>query len=798
MNSPRETGLDQLRLLSRLSVRMASNPEPAALLQDIIDAACELIGAQYGALVVYDSTGQVQQFLTHGLTPEEQARIGQTPLGQDSAGLLRPLQSSLRSSDLTTHPAAAGFPPGHPRMQSLLAAPITYGSESFGNLYLAEKLGVEAFTQDDEERLVLFASQAAVALHNARLTRELQQRAEERLTLLNAAEEERSRLRAFVESSPVGVFVAEASSGRVTLVNREAQRIIGFGLQPGAFLDEYAHQVIRRRPDGTLYLPEDLPLQRALAEGEHVLAEEIEFEQPDGDRVLALVSATPIYGSVGEITGAISIVQDITPLQEVEKLRAEFLGLVSHELKTPLAAIKGAAATVLGSRRPFDVAESRELFEIIDEQADRLRDMVDNLLDMARIEAGALSVTPEPVGLAPIVEEVRQAFLRSGDAHELRISVPEELPLVNAQSRRIAQVLMNLLTNAAKFSPPTAPISIEAAADPMNVSISVRDQGRGIPRDKLPYLFRKFSQVHEQSGRSLEGSGLGLAICKGIVEAHGGRIWAQSPGQDQGATFTFTLPIAPEVAAATRPDPAHRFEHLGRVGRLGEKTRVLVVDDEARILRAVEHILTEAGYHAITTSDPAQVIALIEQEEPDLVLTDLRLPGISGFDLLQRIREFSGVPVIFLTASDSSENLVRALAMGADDYITKPFSSSELLARIEASLRRRVLPDTLEARAPFVLHDLTIDFARRQVTTRGRPVVLTATEYKILYELATHAGRVLTHDQILERVWGPEYVGEASLLRSFIRNLRHKLGDDARHPRYILTERQVGYRTPAP
>ena len=189
---------------------------------------------------------------------------------------------------------------------------------------------------------------------------------------------------------------------------------------------------------------------------------------------------------------------------------------------------------------------------------------------------------------------------------------------------------------------------------------------------------------------------------------------------------------------------------------------------------------------------------MIEQEEPDLVLTDLRLPGISGFDLLQRIREFSGVPVIFLTASDSSENLVRALAMGADDYITKPFSSSELLARIEASLRRRVLHDTLEARAPFVLHDLTIDFARRQVTTRGRPVVLTATEYKILYELATHAGRVLTHDQILERVWGPEYVGEASLLRSFIRNLRHKLGDDARHPRYILTERQVGYRTPAP
>jgi len=174
------------------------------------------------------------------------------------------------------------------------------------------------------------------------------------------------------------------------------------------------------------------------------------------------------------------------------------------------------------------------------------------------------------------------------------------------------------------------------------------------------------------------------------------------------------------------------------------------------------------------------------------------LPGTSGFELLERIREFSGVPVIFLTASDKEEDTVRALKAGADDYITKPFSPSELLARIGAALRRRVLPDMMEARPAFALGDLAINFPERRVTVCGQEVSLSATEYKILYELATHAGRPVTYEQILREVWGPEYSQETELVRSFIRNLRRKLGDDAQNPRFILTERQVGYRMPKP
>jgi DNA-binding response OmpR family regulator/anti-sigma regulatory factor (Ser/Thr protein kinase) len=449
-----------------------------------------------------------------------------------------------------------------------------------------------------------------------------------------------------------------------------------------------------------------------------------------------------------------------------------------------------------------DEAETREFFQIIDEQADRLRDMVDNLLDLTRIEAGSLSVTTQPASLPEIIEEARASFARNGAPQEVRLQVPEDLPRVNADRRRVSQVLVNLLSNAAKFSPSAAPIEIEIVPDPVHVTVRVRDQGRGVAEEMLPHLFKKFSQVHEDSGSRLAGSGLGLAICKGIVEAHGGRIWAESPGAGQGTTFSFTLPVAPENVAApaigTTLDTTQRAEHLGRVRRAGERTRILAVDDEARILRYLERTLEEAGYQAIATSDPAKVARLVELEEPDLLLLDLMMPGTSGFELLRQVREFSGVPVIFVTGRDRDEDTVRALRMGADDYITKPFSPSELLARIEATLRRRVLSDQVEVRPPLVLDGLTINFVQRRVTVNGQPVSLSATEYKILYELASHAGMVLTHGQILQRVWGPEYSGETELVRSFIRNLRRKLGDEARNPRYIFTEPQVGYRMPRP
>lgn len=775
---------ERIFLLFQLNRQITESLDLPTVLQSVVEAACALTGARYGALAVFDARGQIGQYVTHGLSNEDRQRIGSLPQGR---GLLRWLQHTsepLRIPDVSQHPQSAGFPPGHPRMRSFLGVPIRLADASLGNLYLTEKVGASEFTPEDEGMLILLAAQAAMAIRNARM--------HERV------ERERRNLRTLVDTSPVGVMVVEARTEKVLFANRELERLAGIRAEQEDILTRYESTGTFRTADGLVFGANDLPIRRALR-GETVLAEECRAEFSDGRSIPLLVNAAPVYRDGGTILAAIGIFQDMTPLEELEKLRSEFLGIVSHELKTPLTAIKGSAATVLGSKRTFDPDETRELFEIIDEQADRLRDLVDNLLDMTRIEAGRLSVTLEPIDLHSIIEEARGALARSGNARDIEIAFPADMPLVKGDRRRITQVFSNLLSNAAKFSPSTSPIRLEITRDSgTHLKVAIRDHGRGIAKEKLPHLFRKFSQVHPDSRGKSVGTGLGLAICKGIVEAHGGRIWAESEGEGKGSTFLFTVPTAPDGAVPIATDPARRSGHVGKVRRAGERTRILVVDDEPQVLRYLQRTLGDGGYHAIATSDSTQALGLIEAEEPDLVLLDVFLPGTTGLELLGRIREFSGVPVIFLTANIGTEDMVRALKMGADDYVAKPFSPSELLARIEAVLRRRVMPDTVEVRPAFVLDDLTVNFAERRVIRDTRAISLSATEYKLLYELATHAGMVLTHDQILQRVWGPEYAGETELVRSVIRNLRRKLGDDARSPRYIFTESQVGYRMAKP
>ncbi|MBI2304813.1 MAG: response regulator [Chloroflexi bacterium] len=600
---------------------------------------------------------------------------------------------------------------------------------------------------------------------------------------------EREHLQILIDASPVGILFADAA-GRIVTVNREAQRILRFSTELP--LDWHHQNLVCRRPDGHVYDQEEIPLLRTLNTGETIMAEEIRFQFPNGHSVLTLMSATPLGSPQETPRGAIAVIQDITPLEEMERIRSEFLGIVGHELRTPLTAIKGAAATALGSRRPFDYMESQELFQIVDQQSDRLIELVGNLTDITRIEAGMLSISAEPVDLSSVLHEAVDTFRRT-NPRDVRLRLPDVLPLVMASRQRITQVLANLLGNAAKFSPLTAPIDVEVEHDAAYITVLVRDYGRGIAKEKQPQLFKKFSQVHEDRGR-MGGSGLGLAIAKGIVEAHGGRIWAESGGEGAGSTFSFTMPVAAEAPQKAMVET----EHQDKVTRSGQRARILAIDDDLHALRLLRRILQEAEYHPILSSNPAEMIMLMEREEPDLLLLDLMLPGTSGFDLLQRIREFSGVPVIFLTASSTEEHALQALEMGADDYITKPFSPSELLARIKTVLRRRVLADGGEVQPPFVLEDLTINFAERLVTRSGNPVSLTSTEYKILYLLATNAGRVITHDHILRKVWGPEYSGETGVLRSMMRNLRQKLADDARQPRFILTESQVGYRMRKP
>jgi two-component system KDP operon response regulator KdpE len=221
-------------------------------------------------------------------------------------------------------------------------------------------------------------------------------------------------------------------------------------------------------------------------------------------------------------------------------------------------------------------------------------------------------------------------------------------------------------------------------------------------------------------------------------------------------------------------------------------TKVLAVDDEPQILRALRTSLVAHGYAVSTATTGEEALALAAGERPDLVVLDLGLPDLDGVEVIGRLRAWSRVPVVVLSVRDAQAEKVAALDAGADDYLTKPFGVEELLARIRATLRRATPND---ANAPALRYGpLEVDLAKRLVRRDGTPVHLTPTEYDLLEALVTNPGKLLTHPWLLRRVWGPAYGDESHYLRVYVRQLRHKLGDNPASPTYILTEPGVGYR----
>lgn len=221
--------------------------------------------------------------------------------------------------------------------------------------------------------------------------------------------------------------------------------------------------------------------------------------------------------------------------------------------------------------------------------------------------------------------------------------------------------------------------------------------------------------------------------------------------------------------------------------------KILVVDDEPHLLKLLRSNLEAAHYKVISAMDGNTAISMLEKEGADLVILDIMMPGMDGYEVLQKIREFSVVPVIMLTAKDQEVDVVRGLKYGADDYVRKPFSVHEFLARVEAVLRRGSAGDDVMTRAPFTSGTFVMDFQQRRVTVRGKEVKLGPTEWKLLSQLVANAGRVMLHADLLRKVWGPEYGGETEYLRVYINYLRNKIEEDPAKPKFILTEHGVGY-----
>lgn len=221
--------------------------------------------------------------------------------------------------------------------------------------------------------------------------------------------------------------------------------------------------------------------------------------------------------------------------------------------------------------------------------------------------------------------------------------------------------------------------------------------------------------------------------------------------------------------------------------------RVLVVDDEPHMVRLVEANLRAADYEVLSAADGQMALQLAELEQPDLIILDLMLPGLDGYEVCRRIREYSAVPILMLTARSNEIDLVRGFDVGADDYLVKPFAVNELLVRVRAILRRSKFAQEIVQHPTLVAGDVRIDFARRQVTVRGEAVELTPIEYKLLSTLALNANQVMLHQDLLREVWGPEYRTETEYLRVYMRYLRQKIERDPSNPRFLITHPRAGY-----
>jgi len=231
---------------------------------------------------------------------------------------------------------------------------------------------------------------------------------------------------------------------------------------------------------------------------------------------------------------------------------------------------------------------------------------------------------------------------------------------------------------------------------------------------------------------------------------------------------------------------------------MGKKPSILLVDDDPQLIRLVRANLESVGYRVLVAMDAHSALKLVEMETPDMIILDIMLPEIDGYELCQRIREFSAIPIIMLTAKVEDSDKVRGLKLGADDYLTKPFSVQELLARIEAVLRRTGSSEEAKVPPTFTCGDICVDFAQRRVTVRGQEVALTLTEYKLLCQLVSNAGRVMLHRELLTRVWGAEYQDELEYLRAYIRHLRQKIEENPHQPKYILSKPGIGYMFVSP
>ncbi len=485
-------------------------------------------------------------------------------------------------------------------------------------------------------------------------------------------QEEASRSQAILEAVADGVLVTGLDN-KVTFVNTSAERILDLPASHilGQSLDTFGG--LFGKAAGTwMQTIRGWSEDPASYQSGDTYAEQIELD----NKRIVLVHLAPVMLQ-NDFLGTVSIFRDITHEVEVDRLKSEFVATVSHELRTPMTSIRGYAdILLLGAAGALNENQSHFL-QIIKSNTERLNILVNDLLDISRIEAGRVTLAPQPLDLRDVAEDVLADILRRSQEENkpmaISLEAPKELPHVFGDSERVRQILDNLVDNAYHYTPADGQIQVHIHAENGEVQVDVSDTGVGIAPEDQERVFERFFRGEHPLVLATPGTGLGLPIVKQLVEMHHGRIWMKSNGvPGQGSTFSFTLP-AIKLADEAR------------------MAKILIAEDERDIRDLVAFTLRFAGYEVVTAANGEEAVRLAPKENPDLILMDVRMPRMTGYDACRIIKADSrlkDIPVVFLSAKGQESEIQTGLEVGAEEYLLKPFAPDQLTERVRAILAK--------------------------------------------------------------------------------------------------------------
>ncbi|MBI5207040.1 MAG: response regulator [Candidatus Firestonebacteria bacterium] len=704
-----KNNIEAQKIISDLGLKLTSSKTLQEISDNIVSCALGLTKTPAGSLVLYDDKENTLNLLaTKGFSEEfSKTKTYHVRKGGMTEYILQQ-NKPIVINDLSMQPSFNNPLMLKEKVSSLIATTLKCEGKTIGILYVDDFV-VREYMPEQIASLSLLAMEAAFGIEKIRLLTQLENK---NIELKKTTD----YMKAILDNS-ADMIVTTDSTTKIVEFNKGGEHILGYKYEDvvGTTAERFYRHAKERQKI----------IEKIQKEGE-IANYETKLRHKDGRLVDISLSISQLKDKNGEVIGTVGMSKDITKqkhlekklresnkelakkiteVQKIDKMKSDFLSVVSHELRTPLTSILGFAKMIHkkferdivpnlnmeDSKISNTTGKITDNLKIITSEGERLARLINNVLDLAKIEAGKLEWKMEPVKVEDICQTAIYATSSLAEERKLELKfIPEQhLPMINVDKDRLIQVVTNIISNAIKFTN-SGSVTCTAKKIKDHIEIRIQDTGIGIKPEHISKVFEKFKQVGEGDTISdrPKGTGLGLTICKEIVEAHGGKIWVESE-YGKGSTFIFYLPAimeASNVEEKLEYIPLARNIFIDRISNSQKVHLILVFDDEAHIRSLLRQQLEDEGYRVIEAGDGNEAILKAREEKPDLIICDILMPGLSGFDILTVLKtnkETSNIPILIHSVFEDKE---KGFRLGADDYITKSVNAAEKLIKSVSEL----------------------------------------------------------------------------------------------------------------